>query len=278
MEDKLDNEWLRPICYDTKRKANNPNLDGELLKIPKKYVDENGDQIGGNNWWSIKAPADCCDDAALLDIPDNKNYKIQTGGCKQVLNMFGDKHSFMLNFEMSLFKNMSINENNRPHGCQGLEPLTMEENGAKWTGMVANENVGCGRNMKSLFSSAGMAYSDIIERFAADHDDWAVMFLEGWQKMTTNGYTGEDLQDGPQSSWLAYQSWTKVGASTSDFEEYILANGPAAKISNNAMEDPQIMNNHKASNGTYKQMCEVKRGMTAWNKNFPRCPRGLFDF
>ena len=129
-EDKPEDEWLRPICFDTKRKANNPNLDGELLKIPKKYVDENGDQIGGNDWWSIKAPADCCDDAVLLDIPDNKNFKIQKGGCKQVLNNFGDKHSFMLNFEMSLFMNMSINENNRPHGCQGLEPMTMEDNGS----------------------------------------------------------------------------------------------------------------------------------------------------
>lgn len=37
--------------------------------------------------------------------------------------------------------------------------------GAKWTGMVANENAGCGKNMKSLFSDAGMAYSEIIERF-----------------------------------------------------------------------------------------------------------------
>ena len=52
----------------------------------------------------------------------------------------------------------------------------------------------------------------ISSRFAADHDDWAISFLEGWQKMTTNGYSGLDLEDGPQSSWLGYESWTK-GAS-----------------------------------------------------------------
>ena len=129
MADKPDDEFLRPICFDTKRKANNPNLDGEFLKIPKKYVDENGTQIGGNSWWSVNAPADCCDDAALVDIPGNDHFKVQTGGCKQVLNTFGDKHTFMLNFEMSLYLNMSINENNRPHGCRGLETMTMEENG-----------------------------------------------------------------------------------------------------------------------------------------------------
>ena len=49
----------------------------------------------------------------------------------------------------------------------------------------------------------------ILSRFAADHDDWAISFLEGWQKMTTNGYSAQDLQDGPQSSWLGYESWTK---------------------------------------------------------------------
>ena len=46
-------------------------------------------------------------------------------------------------------------------------------------------------------------------RFAADHDDWAQTFLNGWEKMTTNGYSGEDLNDGPQNSWLGFESWTK---------------------------------------------------------------------
>merc|ERR1712110_574233 len=81
--------------------------------------------------------------------------------------------------------------------------------GKKWTGMAANENTGCGKNMESLFSEAGMAYSDIIERFAADHDDWAQTFLNGWEKMTTNGYSREHLGDGPQNSWLGFESWTK---------------------------------------------------------------------
>ena len=88
--------------------------------------------------------------------------------------------------------------------------------------MAASENTGCGKNMESLFSEAGMAYSDIIERliccfwgyhnlcrFAADHDDWAQTFLNGWEKMTTNGYSREHLGDGPQNSWLGFESWTK---------------------------------------------------------------------
>ena len=50
MQDKTDDEYLTPLCFDTKRKANNPNLEGEITKVPQEYVDENGEQIGGNNW------------------------------------------------------------------------------------------------------------------------------------------------------------------------------------------------------------------------------------
>jgi hypothetical protein len=46
-------------------------------------------------------------------------------------------------------------------------------------------------------------------RFAADHDDWAASFLDGWEKMQTNGYTKQDLREAQQEAWLGYDSWTK---------------------------------------------------------------------
>ena len=85
LQDKTDDEYLTPACFDTKRKANNPNLEGEITKVPQEYVDENGEQIGGNNWWNPGGPADCCDNATYVDIPGIAHHKIQVGGCKQVL-------------------------------------------------------------------------------------------------------------------------------------------------------------------------------------------------
>ena len=71
------------------------------------------------------------------------------------------------------------------------------------------EDIECDKNMKKDFSSTDKAYSQIIEEFAEDHDGWAVHFLDGWDKMVQNGYSSGQLFDGPQSTWLGYDSWTK---------------------------------------------------------------------
>ena len=52
-----------------------------------------------------------------------------------------------------------------------------------------------------------------------------------------------------------------------------MRNSPAI-ISNNTAENPTIMSSDK---DTYREECEFKTGMTIWNKNFARCPSGLFD-
>jgi len=269
-QEKPDDKYLRPMCFDTKRRLGNPNLDGEILRIPKDNVDENGDMISG--WWTINPPDDCCANATYVDIPDNKHYKIQKGGCKQVLSKNGDTHNFLLNFEMSMYLNFSVNENNRAHGCRGMEPLTLDTDKVKFN-MVGEEFIDCGKNMKNMFSASGDSYSEIIEKYADDHEFWAKEFLEGWDKMLRNGYTSEQLFDAPQTSWLGYNSWTKVVSETDDFEEYITLNNPA-RISNNSAENPFIMTNEK---DTFRKECEYKSGMTNWNKNFARCPKGLLD-
>jgi hypothetical protein len=148
----------------------------------------------------------------------------------------------------------------------------MENNKAKFS-MVAKEDLECGRNMKNTFSSSGKSYSEIVEDFADDHDGWVIQFLEGWTKMVNNGYTGKDLTDGPVNSWLGYHSWAKF-SDTEDFEDYITKNNPA-KISDNSKVMPTIMSNEK---DTFADECGFKSGMTEWNKNFDRCPTGLFNF
>ena len=208
LQEKSDDEYLRARCYDTRRKANNPNLDGELLKVPMDYVDENGEYIlGGGGWWTVNPPEDCCDNTSLLDIPGSNVYKIQNGGCKWVLPRGTDRHNFVMNFEMSMYQNFSVNSNNRPHGCRGLENVPLEEKGAH--NIMGKEQLECTKNMNSAFSSSGDSYSKIIDRFADDHDHWAMTFLDGWERMLKNGYGEEELRDGPKNSWLGYKSWTK---------------------------------------------------------------------
>ena len=60
---------------------------------------------------------------------------------------------------------------------------------------------------------------------------FAEKFMEGWQEMTSNGYTDGELEDGPESSWFGHYSLSqklkKQGeAITPDFETYIQNNKP----------------------------------------------------
>ena len=64
-----------------------------------------------------------------------------------------------------------------------------------------------------------------------------------------------------------------VTSDTEDFEDYIMRNSPAI-ISNNTAENPTVGSSDR---DTYKEECEFKTGMSNWNKNFARCPSGLFD-
>ena len=67
---------------------------------------------------------------------------------------------------------------------------------------------------------------EIVEEFASDNEVWAEKFLEGWQQMTSNGYTSEELVDGPQNGWIGYYSLTKQGVEIPDFEAFIADNAP----------------------------------------------------
>ena len=44
--------------------------------------------------------------------------------------------------------------------------------------------------------------------------------------MSINGYTDEELVDGPQNGWVGHYSLSKQGINIGDFEAYIAANAP----------------------------------------------------
>ena len=50
--------------------------------------------------------------------------------------------------------------------------------------------------------------------------------LDGWHQMSINGYTDEELVDGPQNGWVGHYSLSKQGINIGDFEAYIAANAP----------------------------------------------------
>ena len=58
----------------------------------------------------------------------------------------------------------------------------------------------------SLLTEKGEHLHDVIDEYAADHDLWIDDFLDAWPRMQANGYTPEELKDGPESSWLGYAS------------------------------------------------------------------------
>jgi len=66
----------------------------------------------------------------------------------------------------------------------------------------------------------------IVEELAEDNEYFAEIFLEAWQQFTSNGYTADDLVDGPDNGWLGYNSLAKQGISINNFEEFIEQNKP----------------------------------------------------
>ena len=52
----------------------------------------------------------------------------------------------------------------------------------------------------------------ILEDFADDHDAWARVFLEAWQRMQETGYTSGQLNDAPENSWMGYYKLEEMGA------------------------------------------------------------------
>ena len=134
----------------------------------------------------------CCKDAVFDDLG------VQSGGCISQSCSFHT--NFLLNMEMGLYYNITVDDYERPHGCNGMEGNVTEwRNPPSWGSPALHCN-------KTDYAPENVVVSDIIDAFANDHDIWADAFLDAWPRMQHNGYAEGELLDGPQSSWLGYAS------------------------------------------------------------------------
>ena len=68
----------------------------------------------------------------------------------------------------------------------------------------------CGVNEYTPIGSS-QALHEIVDDLALDNEVFAENFMEGWQVMTTNGYSLENLQVGPQNGWMGHYSLSQQG-------------------------------------------------------------------
>ena len=142
---------------------------------------------------------------------------VQTGGapvsweelCKS------EGWTFGLPYEVSFVVNFTVDGENRPRGCGGLDHVPLEfdhedtqfAHGERYVIYPGSPGFkgspACGLN---TYAPEGEASADIVAAFAEDHDLWAETFLEAWAKLQTNGYDPEQLTVGPENSWLLASS------------------------------------------------------------------------
>ena len=79
---------------------------------------------------------------------------------------------------------------------------------------------------KNQYAPEGRPLHQIIDEFASDNEIWAENFLEGWQLMTSNGYSDQELIDGPENGWFGFYSLSKQGIEISNFNGYIKYHAP----------------------------------------------------
>ena len=123
--------------------------------------------------------------------------------------------------------------NQRPIGCGGIDK-PFDEWKAKlpvnsktgWFYSPALQFENCSRN--EYAPGGGKKLFEIVEDLASNNEIFAAKFLEGWQQMTSNGYSDEELRDGPENGWLGHYSinqWKSIEEFGS-YENYISMNAP----------------------------------------------------
>ena len=112
-----------------------------------------------------------------------------------------------------------------------------------WVTVWASPAMDCDVN---TYAPEGQPMYTIVDELAADNEFFAETFLDGWQQMTSNGYTEDELVDGPQNSWIGHYSLTQQGVDVGDFESFITENAPvtftdATVRSRDKILDPTIL-------------------------------------
>merc|ERR1711872_586388 len=76
------------------------------------------------------------------------------------------------------------------------------------------------------YAPEGRELHDIIDDLALDNEHFAEKFFEGWDIMTSNGYSEDELVDGPENGWFGYNSLVDQDVNIENFETYIRDNSP----------------------------------------------------
>ena len=142
----------------------------------------------------------------------------------------GWSNQFAFPWEISLYHDFSVGGvAQRAQGCPGLdEPFGTLDSPlwpfrTKCCPIYASPAMTCGLN---TYAPEGKPMHEVVDALASDNEVWAKTFLEGWQLMTANGYSGEELEDGPENGWLGHYSLSQQGLEIADFEAYIAENAP----------------------------------------------------
>ena len=153
----------------------------------------------------------------------------------------GWSNQFAFPWEIGLYWNFQVGGvGKRAIGCPGLdEPFgTIDEPlwpfRTKCCPIYGSPAMDCDVN---TYAPEGRSMHEIVDELASDNEVFAEKFLEGWQQMTSNGYSAADLVDGPQNGWIGHYSLTEQGVDIGDFESYIAENAPVT------FTDPTVGNN-----------------------------------
>jgi len=194
-------------------------------------------------------------------IKDNKDCQeyasfdkngVQTSGLrvhrKNHTGMSGWNNMFALPYEIGLHQKFEISgPAHRATGCPGINLDVEDYPYSQGHFSIQSPVTGCNKNE---YAPDGEPVYKIVEEFADDNDVWAQYFFDGWSTMQSNGYT--DLKDGPQASWLGYDSFEGRGITFEDYSVFIAENAPlVSRISMRILSfTPEKQGNMSASTRT----------------------------
>jgi len=198
------------------------------------YVDDSGQCVIDKNCRN----AWCDDNNVVHDGNPAKSYPEPEGAWNEDLdsNDKGGRHNsgwnnqFAFPWEIGFYRDFTVGgDAQMPIGCGGIDDDFGTVSDPKWpfrnmnSPIWASKAMDCGLND---YAPEGKPVYEIVEELASDNEHFAKIFLEGWHQMGINGYSDEELVDGPQNGWMGYYSLSQQGIEIDDFEAYIDANSP----------------------------------------------------
>jgi len=255
---------LRPTSIDA---FDNPAA-GTNIKACVDYVDELGEchfnnkKICENAWCDEN---NIVHDGPLVDVnpepigpwteEDKRNRHV------------GWNNQFAFPWEIGFYYNFTVGGvGQRAIGCSGLDEDFGTVSDPKWPYRNNNSPIWASRAMQcglNDYAPEGKPVHEIIEELASDNEHFAKVFLDGWHQMSINGYTDEELVDGPQNAWMGYYSLSQQGIDVGDFEAYIDANAPVTFTDTDA--DPWVCGHrgHSTTSCGFKFSKYLEKGREA---------------